>query len=48
MVSLVVLAEATYSASTKEVATVAYSLEDQEIELPAMSKMKPLVDLQSS
>jgi len=45
MASLVVLAKAMYLASTEEVAMVACFLEDQEIELSAMSKMKLLVDL---
>ena len=48
MASLVALAKAIYSASTEKVAMVACFLEDQEIELPATSKIKPLVDLQSS
>ena len=48
MAFLVALAKAIYSASTEKVAMVACFLEDQEIELPATSKIKPLVNLQSS
>jgi len=44
MASLVALDDAMYSASTREVATVACFFEDQEIELPAISKTKPLVE----
>jgi len=41
--SLVVLDDAIYLASTKEVVTVACFFEDQEIELPTISKTKLLV-----
>jgi len=44
MASLVALDDAIYSASTEEMATVACFFEDQEIELPAISKTKPLVE----
>ena len=45
MASLVAFAGATHLASTEEVATVGCFLEDQVTELPAISKIKPLVDL---
>ena len=48
MASLVALDDAIYSASTEEMATVACFFEDQEIELPAISKTKLLVKQQSS
>jgi len=48
MASLVALDDAMYSASAKEVVTVACFFEDQEIELPAISKTKLLVKQQSS
>ena len=48
MASLVALDDAIYSASTEEMATVACFFEDQEIELPAISKTKPLVERQLS
>ena len=48
MAFLVALDNAMYLASTKEVATVACFFEDQEIELPAKPKTKPLVEQQLS
>ena len=44
MASLVAFADATYSASTVEVATVDCFLDDQETVLPSMSNANPLTD----
>jgi len=43
--SLVVLADTMYLVSTGEIATVDCFLEDHKTELPAISKIKLLVDL---
>src|ERR1700731_4601943 len=46
--SLVAFAEAIYSASTVDRATVGCFFDDQETVLPATSKMKPAIERQSS